>query len=118
LLRWPSDHHRNIRASSQSARSAIGGIQDQHSMTVFEATPQSEPAYRQNRFVSGDSCMRAQSLVRALMEPKNPARQRQAVKMGHFWPSVSAPCHQVKSRREHHHRSDPRRKTPNLHSLE
>jgi hypothetical protein len=118
LLRRPSDHHRNILASSQSARPAIGGIQDQHHMTVFEATPQSEPAYRQNRFVSGDNCMRAQNTIRTPMELKNPARQRQAVKMRHFWASVSAPCRQLKSRREHHHRSDPRRKTPNLHSLE
>jgi hypothetical protein len=42
-------------------------------MTVFEATPQYEPADRQSWFFSGDSCMRAQNMVRALMEPKSPA---------------------------------------------
>ena len=87
-------------------------------MTVSEATPQFEPAYRQSRFFSGDSHMRVQNTIRTPMEPKKQARQRQAVKMRYFRASVLAPCHQLKSRREHDHRSDLRRKTPNLHSLE
>jgi hypothetical protein len=87
-------------------------------MTVFKATPRYEPAYRQSWFFSGDSCMRAQNTIRTPMEPKNPARQRQAVKMIHFRAAVSASRHQVKSHRKHHHRSDPHRKKPNLHSLE
>jgi hypothetical protein len=33
-------------------------------MTVFEATPHIEPAYRQSWFFSGDSCMRAQNTIR------------------------------------------------------
>lgn len=87
-------------------------------MTVFEVTLLSEPAYRQSWFFRGDSCMRAHNTIRTPMEPKSPARQYQAPKMMHVWASVSASRHQVKPRREHNHRSDLRRKTPNLHSLE
>jgi hypothetical protein len=87
-------------------------------MTVFEVTLLSEPACRQSWFFSGDSYMRVQNTIRTQMEPKRPARQRQAVRMVHFWASAPVACHQVKSRREHHHCSDPRRKIPNLHSLE
>ncbi len=87
-------------------------------MTVFEATPHYEPAYRQRWFFSGDSCMRAQTTIRTPMELKKPTCQRQAVRMVQFWASAPVSCHRVKSRREHHHCSDPRRKTPNPHSLE
>jgi hypothetical protein len=41
-------------------------------MTVFEATPQYEPAERQSWLLSGDSCMRAQNMVRAPIELKSP----------------------------------------------
>jgi hypothetical protein len=118
LLRWPSDHHRNIRASPQSARPAIGGIQDQHRMTVFKATPQYEPADRQNRFVSGDSCMRAQRMVRALMELKSPSTTTPPHENNPFLGVRFDVLPSNQSRHEHHQRSDPRRKTPNLHSLE
>lgn len=52
-------------------------------MTVFEATPQYEPAYRQSRFFSGDSYMRAQNTIRTPMEPKKtstttPSREDEA----------------------------------------
>jgi len=36
-------------------------------MTVFEATPQYEPAYRQSRFFSGDSHRRVQNTIRTPM---------------------------------------------------
>jgi hypothetical protein len=87
-------------------------------MTAFEATPQYEPAYRQSRFFSGDSHMRVQNMVWVLMKSNSSAKQRQSAKISRFGASNSVPCHQLKSRREHHHRSNPRRKTSNLHSLE
>jgi hypothetical protein len=87
-------------------------------MTVFEATLQYQPAVRQSRFFSDGHYMRAQNMVWTPMAPKKPTRQRQAVRMVHFWASAPVSCHQVKSHREHHHCSDPRRKTPNPHSLE
>jgi hypothetical protein len=42
-------------------------------MTVIKATPQYEPAYRQSRFFSGGSCMRAQNMVRTPMDQKSPS---------------------------------------------
>lgn len=86
-------------------------------MTIFEATPQYEPAYRQSWF-SGDSYVRAQSMVRTLMERKSPSTTMLPRENDPF-PGVrfGVPLSN-RSRHEHHLRSDPRRKTPNLHSLE
>jgi hypothetical protein len=87
-------------------------------MTMFEATPQYEPADRQSRFFSGDNCMRAQNMVRAPIELKSLSTITPPRKDDPF-PGVRfgvLPSNQ--SRHENHHRADPRRKTPNLHSLE
>ena len=87
-------------------------------MTIFEAAPQYEPADRQNRFFSGDNYMRAQSMVRTLMELKSartttPPRENDPFPGVRFGGALSN-----RSRHKHHLRSDPSRKTPNLHSLE
>lgn len=87
-------------------------------MTTFEAAPQYESADRQNRFFSGDNYMRAQSMVRTLMELKSPSittppRENDPLLGLRFGVVPSK-----RSRHEHHLRSEPRRKTPNLHSLD
>ena len=87
-------------------------------MTVFEAAPQYEPADRQNRFFSGDNYMRAQSMVRTLMELKSPSTTTPPRENDPFLGVRFGVLRSNRSRHEHHLRSDPRRKTPNLHSLE
>jgi hypothetical protein len=87
-------------------------------MSIFEATPQYEPADRQNRFFSGDNYMRAQSMVRTLMELKS-ASTTTSPRENDPFPGLrfDVPLSN-RSRHKHHQRSDPRGKTPNLHSLE
>lgn len=87
-------------------------------MIVFEATPQYEPAYRQSRFFSGDSCMRVQNMVRALMEPKSPSTTTPTRENDPFLDVRFGVLPSIQPRRENHQRSNLRRKTPNLHSLE
>jgi hypothetical protein len=86
-------------------------------MIIFEATPQYEPAYRQSRF-SGDSYVRAQSMVRTLVERKSPSTTTPPREHDPFLNvRLGAPLSN-RSRHKHHLCSDRRRKTPNLHSLE
>jgi hypothetical protein len=87
-------------------------------MTVFEATPQYGPADRQSRFFSGDSCMRAQNMVQTPMDQKSPSTASPRHKNDPLLGTRSGAAPLIRSRHEHHQRSDPRRKTPNLHSLE
>jgi len=87
-------------------------------MTVFEAAPQYEPAYRQSRFFSGDSYMRAQNMVRTPMELKSPSTTTPPRKDDPFLNARSGVAPSNQSRHENHQRLHPRRKTPNLHSLE
>jgi hypothetical protein len=87
-------------------------------MTVFEATPQCEPAYRQSWFFSGDSCMCAQSMVRAPVEPKSPSTTTPPRNDDPLLGVCFGVLTSNQSRHENHHRTDPRRKKPNLHSLE
>ena len=101
-----------------SPRAAIGGIKDQNRMTVFEAAPQYEPADRQNRFVSGDNYMRAQSMARTLMELKSPSITTPPRENDPFLGIRFGVAPSKRSSHEHHLRSDPRGKTPNLHSLD
>jgi hypothetical protein len=87
-------------------------------MTVFEATPQYEPADRRSWFFSGDTYVRAQSMVRTLMELKSPSTTTPTRENDPFLGVRFGVPLSNRSRHEHHLRSDPRRKTPNLHSLE
>jgi hypothetical protein len=87
-------------------------------MTDFEATPQYEPADRQNWFFSGDSNMRAQSMVRTLLELKSSSTTTPFREVDLFPGVRFGVPRSNRSRHERHQRSDPRRKTPNLHSLE
>jgi hypothetical protein len=87
-------------------------------MTVFEATPQSEPAYRQSWFFSGDNCMRAQNMVRAPVELKSPSTTTPPSNDDPFLGVCFGVLTSNQSRHETHHRADPHRKKPNLHSLD
>jgi hypothetical protein len=86
-------------------------------MTVFEATPQYEPADRQSWLLSGDSCMRAQNMVRAPIELKSPITTTPPRKDDPFLGVRFGVAPSNQSRHANHHRANPRRKTPNLHSL-
>ena len=87
-------------------------------MTVFEAAPQYEPAYRPIWFFGGDSCMRAQNMVWAPIELKSPGPTTPTRGNGPFLGVCFGVVPSKRSRHENHRRADPRRKTPNLHSLE
>jgi hypothetical protein len=87
-------------------------------MNVFEATPQYEPADRQSWFFSGDSCMRAQNMVRAPMELKSPSATTPTRENDPFLGVRFGVLLSNQSRHEYHQRSGPRRKTSNLHSLD
>ena len=87
-------------------------------MTVFEAAPQYEPAYRPIWFFGGDNYMRAQSMVRAALEPKSPSITTPPRENDPFLGVRFGVAPSKRSRHEHHLRSDPRRNTPNLHSLD
>lgn len=87
-------------------------------MTVFEATPQCEPAYRQSRFFSGDSCMRAKSMVRAPIKLKSPSTTTPPRENDQFLGVCFGVLTSNQSRHETQHRANPHRKKPNLHSLD
>jgi hypothetical protein len=76
-------------------------------MTVIKATPQYEPAYRQSRFFSGGSCMRAQNMVRTPMDQKSPSTASPRRKNDPFPGTRSGTAPLNQSRHENHQRFTP-----------
>ena len=87
-------------------------------MIMLEATPQYEPAYRQSRVFSGDGYMRAQNMVRTAWEPKSPSTTTPPRENDPFLGVRFDVQLSNRFRHEHHRHSNPRRITPNPHSLD